>query len=150
MSHQIGDTDSAYLAGFIDADGSFGIYLYKNPHNGISYYKPRVTAVNNDIETLEYLQSIWGGSLTVNSNGSKNNGGLVWVSLESIIEIICDIRPYLLVKSKQAELMLEWCESRQSTRSHRTAYTDREIEIVGQIKALKGKINAIKNTKICC
>lgn len=130
------DTDAAYLAGLIDADGCISIFDHKRGSNVIT-----LMLANSNIPTLEYLQSLWGGNVSVgpnkvNGKQYKDIGRLRWGSQAIIVDILYAIRPYMNIKSKQADLMLEWCQSRQNRPSHTAGYTERENEIAEQFRSL--------------
>ena len=137
--------EAAYLAGFIDGDGSIGIYYLGDHHrdnrNGSRYYIPRLSVCNANAEVLEYLQYVWGGSLltTAHEGNPHNPAGLYRLQWQAQADLLCilpEIIPYLVVKKEQAELLLTWCESRQNRPTHKAGYTTREVEIAMEISRL--------------
>ena len=104
----------AYLAGVIDSDGSIGISrrTEKTNTHGYSYREAlQITWKRSDgaIDFLSKLKSIYGGSLGFYTGGFNNKTQTVRYSTDGkgTEKIVKDILPYLKLKRKQAELVLE-------------------------------------------
>ena len=129
------DTDAAYLAGFIDGEGTLGVYYIKNDHARKSdkrYYSLRLSISNTNQEILANLHAIWGGNLSLNKqngHGTLSLYSLAWQAQPKVIEVLELIIPYLKLKKEKAILLLEYCKSRQDRSTHKAGYTDREIKI---------------------
>jgi len=98
------EIDRAYLAGFIDADGSIGVNKLQTGST------IRVTASNTAIPVLEELKSLWGGSICISSDKRSNHkphGNLVWTA-RAAKEILLAIQPYLKIKQEQCRVALSF------------------------------------------
>ena len=97
----------AYLAGFLDGEGSF-IIIYDS--NGV--FSPRVTAGQVDTRPLELLQETFGGKIHTNKvsyNSSLSDTILSnwYITGPTMHDAILELRPYLMVKAEQADILLE-------------------------------------------
>ena len=108
------ETDLAYAAGYVDADGTVTLATTKSSStvHGITFY-PHVSAVSIDIDSVQFLQKLLGGKVgtreprgtNVKANhpihhwytGGKRAG---WVA--GILE------PYLKIKAPQARAVYEF------------------------------------------
>ncbi len=104
----------AYLAGVIDSDGSIGISKRTEKMNthGYSYRETVQLTWKYDNATLKFvnmLKNIYGGSTGIYSGGFNNKTETVRYSADGkgAERIAKDILPYLILKKKQAELVLE-------------------------------------------
>jgi len=103
-----------YIAGFVDGEGYVSILKLrrKTARGGIWYQAVvKISQREKDSKVLEYIQDVYGGVIsgrriyTDNSLPSrtldiKNKGGL-----QKMLE---ELLPYLIVKKKQAELLLKF------------------------------------------
>lgn len=135
--------EAAYLAGFIDGEGSFGIYYMGDHHrdnrNGNRYYCARLRLSVTDKDVLDYLSSVWSGVVLKTSNhgfGCEPLYILQWQSQSSLLTLLPQIIPYLRIKRMQAELLLEWCKSRQTRETHKAGYTNIEIQLAQAISGI--------------
>lgn len=101
------ETNLAYLAGIIDADGY--VSCEKKNYKGRMYCGPIIGISGTDSEPHELAHSFWGGSLTSHRPKNVNHrlqfnwrvGGL------RAATALKGLEPYLLIKKKQALLALE-------------------------------------------
>jgi hypothetical protein len=92
-------TISAYIAGFIDADGS--IFMYKS-RNKISI---RVAFTNNNIFVMQWiLDQIGVGSIVVwePSNRKHTTRYQIQINSDAALTLLKQIEPYLIRKKRQA------------------------------------------------
>lgn len=110
------ETDKAYIAGFLDADGCIVIDRQKrtNKHHRQSYYYvPRICIANRHRGVLDYINHMWGntGSLTKrNLNKANKNWSDAWqlrFSSRASYNYLKEILSYLIMKKTQAELVIE-------------------------------------------
>lgn len=110
--------EKAYIAGFLDGDGSIHVRL--KPNSAYRYrfqISPAIVFYQSKKESnhLEWLHKMIGRGYL-----RKRNDGVVEYILgdmESIKELIRNILPYLRLKQKQARLMLEILEMKRNTKS---------------------------------
>lgn len=106
--------DLSYIAGFMDGEGSFHItrttYLGRRKYPS---YQPRVSVANTDHDVLCWLQHTVGfGILAPKYHDSK-----VWkdqwqwyLRVEEIRSFTIAVLPYLKIKTRQAQLVLEFLD----------------------------------------
>lgn len=128
------ETDKAYIAGFIDADGSISIVKDKNG------YAPRVTIANCDFEVLLSIQEQFGGSGCISTKKPRKKNhrpshDLAWV-YNVAIEVVTTCYPYFRLKKPRADCLLKW----KSVVKRNGKYTKEELSIrdslVGKMREL--------------
>ena len=108
----------AYMAGIIDGEGHIGIYGSFN--HKLSKHKShylRVSVGNNCKELLDIFKAKLGGGL---SSEQPPKGKLIWrwtITGNNAKQLLKDIYPYLVVKSKQASIGIEFQEKRTKRRT---------------------------------
>ena len=103
----------AYLAGIVDGEGSIYITKSKNKQ-----FTAGLKVAMNDKPALTLFQSVFGGKISKGTRKiDKRNNKLyapAWVlqyrSLNDIKSIITKLTPFLQVKRKQAEIVLDFIE----------------------------------------
>ena len=97
-------TTAAYLAGFLDGEGSFGIRKSQD-----KYYVSRVRATNTNKEIIEWMHKSFGGSLYFRDFKSETLRNAWTWTLEgkSIVLFLKKVIPYLKIKKAQAQLLLK-------------------------------------------
>ena len=128
------ETILAYLAGFIDGEGSLMIrknnYRVINPKYGDCknpQYSPRVGVKNTREEPLILLKETFGGYLQKDKkiypsiSGFKSNKPIYVYSAEHNIAylVVETLLPYLIIKKKQAEVILELRETKKEATKNR-------------------------------
>ena len=96
------DADLAWAAGFIDGEGCVAVDSRKSP---------RITVSNTDRRPLDRLQELLGGTICVHGRGNPEKGhrpSWVWAvhGGRSVRRVLAEVRPYLVVKGEQADLVL--------------------------------------------
>lgn len=139
--------DRIYIAGIMDGEGSFGLHKHKNKRCKRGwYYQSLVCMVNTDKKIMQWMSSI----INVNHKCvSRRKGKMkptwspcyVWYlgRIPEIIQFIEMILPFLKIKKKRAELLLEYCKIRlykQPRKGKTFEYTTRQHEIYSIIKKL--------------
>jgi len=100
----------AYLAGIIDGEGTFYIYVGKNGRK----FNSRIYVVNTNEEIINWLKATFGG-LVYSRTSPKNplwKRKFEWILDKKAQDIVCvKILPYLIIKKKHAEVMIEFRKS---------------------------------------
>lgn len=91
------ETEEAYLAGIIDADGS--IMLYSNR----KHYDTRIDICQAKRDNLEKLQDIWGGRI---QKGTRGEYHLIWNRKQDVVYILESVLHFLKFKVDQAGIIL--------------------------------------------
>lgn len=104
MSVELRDTEWAYLAGFIDADGC----ISANTRKKWSNYYPRVSVSQVEPDYLEFIHSTFGGALRHRAPSGVGRN-MIWnlqVPSGGSRMLLTGILPYLKYKRPQAEIAL--------------------------------------------
>lgn len=162
---QVTQTDLAYLAGSMDADGYFSIRrtIQKGGHKN-AQYSPRIGFVNSNTLILTKVRQIM-DDLNIKYYFKENGcGGFdgskkqTWrISIETMtnsVSLITAILPYLTGKKFQAECILEYCErriavsgiNRKGKCNTKKKYTQRDFELVNNVYEANGDIRGTSET----
>src|SRR3990167_11058591 len=105
---------AAYLAGFVDGEGHISIYPYVRKDKGRedeTYYKVNFKVANTDQKLIESFKASYGGWVYTQNKSLRHasHKTLYTWSLDSKnAELVLQtIFPYLRVKRRQCELVLE-------------------------------------------
>ena len=114
MMNNLLDTEKAYIAGLFDGEGCVTLTKSRNHH------QPRILISNSDIRVIEWLQTKlpFGRYKAINSKNIRNSH-TVWVwalgSKDNVKLFLILIRPYLIIKADQADLLLSLLDAEQET-----------------------------------
>jgi hypothetical protein len=104
------EEEIGYMAGAIDFEGTVTANnreLFNKEKLAVHY---RLMTFNTHIGVLEHLQKIWGGRLSLYAKPRKESHNqlysLYWGG-KVCVPILKAILPYLIVKKRQAELVIE-------------------------------------------
>jgi len=134
----------AYLAGFIDGEGTITVSVKKfnaNPKHGGSPLTPIITITNTNKEIIDHFHAILYGSTIKIHNGINPHDKDVWVlqiaKLMDVKALLEQIMHHLIIKRKHAKLLLEFCNLRLNDKWIR--YNPRLFEIAKEIRKLNRK-----------
>ena len=97
-----------YLAGFLDADGAFGI----RRNNGTGY-QPVVRAGNCNMEPLIDLKTRFGGTISMPKKRPRCRQLYIWcVASRGARQAAKKLMPHLVIKRRQAEIIANWPDRR--------------------------------------
>lgn len=147
MSH---DTDLAWLAGFLDGEGSLVLYYSGGQHKFISTILQTVSTNEDNIRRVKAIISeIVGREIRYRLGKGKSLEGrrptwyLQVTRQEDIAAVCVAILPYLVGKKPQAELMLRYLASSPKathTRGSRmnpvSGYTEAHHQMVSEMRHL--------------
>lgn len=132
------DTDLAWLAGFLDGEGTIGISRTNGKNWKHPYLRPAVQAPNTDRRAIDRMAEIIGAvtgkppAICVANKGEGNwkKAWRVRVSTQwELLLLLPAIMPYLVLKKRQAELCLDFCKRRLNrTGYHHRWHEFREID----------------------
>ena len=99
----------AYIAGFVDGEGSIGFNKVSCPHGRRKYsYAGRLIIVNTDREVLEWMIAVVGfGSIQTRHHPNHNwktTYQLTW-GARQLRAVLPLLMPYLKVRRRQAEIV---------------------------------------------
>lgn len=112
------ETEAAYIAGLIDGEGSILLTRHWIKNRKRYYYNVKVRLFNTNIEALEWVQiKVGGGSLFPFPNYRYSNRFntqkqmyILDFSRRLAVELLRRVLPYLIVKRRQAEVILDYHE----------------------------------------
>ncbi|MBP2240338.1 hypothetical protein J2Z40_000893 [Cytobacillus eiseniae] len=95
------DWEAAYIAGIIDGEGSITLSrMHKSEHR-----RPCVTISSTDLELLNYIQTLTGGTIINKKNYKpekhKNSYTLNIKTKGSVMALLAHITPYLRISNKR-------------------------------------------------
>ena len=136
------ETDLAYIAGFIDGEGSISIIHHATKSKGIRW-DTRINITNTNKEVLEFISNILPVKHRLFYEDERRNPSwkkrwYLVINRQKDIKLLLElIYSYLILKKKQAEIMLKFIDSRLSHRTGR--YTEYEIELIKKLRKLNQK-----------
>jgi hypothetical protein len=143
--HQLG-----YIAGFLDGEG--GVQITKTTREGREYtiaLHPTVYFTNTNRESVETLRGWLRTGSTVVSHqkrGYKDTYILHITGMGNIVRLLTCLLPYLIIKRRRAEILLEYCRSRTERKpGENRHYSLTELELYSaliQANRKGGKNNA--------
>jgi hypothetical protein len=107
----IQNTDWAYLAGIIDGEGCVGIeVLHADGKSRLrDYYSSRLCIINTNLEMLQWVQRNFGGTIQTKLTKATNKLCYRWhIFGRNLVATLQGVLPYLIIKRKQAETVLEY------------------------------------------
>lgn len=135
-------SELGYLAGLIDGEGTITISLNSKRtsiYQRTRLLQPMVSICNTNHAIVDWLSIRLPFVICKQRyDDSKKDTYALKLSGYKIESLLRTVLPYLVAKKRQAELILEFLQSRTSSQ-RKSKYSDREIEIVNEIRALNGK-----------
>jgi hypothetical protein len=133
-----------YIAGFIDGEGYLGIIRKTDKVRSTlgHYYKVciKIAQTNDSNEILYLLKERYGGNISktrVHKGKNQSPSDMIeFTNSVRIRRILDDIQPYLIVKSKQAEVLRSYIDLPKQTKTNRTQSDAMREELYKQIKVL--------------
>jgi len=115
------ELEYAWAAGFLEGEGSIGIYEARDRGKNASWMDPHIEAYNTELPLLQHLQKILGGKIYLKAKAGSNYGShhrykdyYRWgVHRREALRVAKLILPYLNgVKKKKAEEIIEYYRNR--------------------------------------
>jgi len=144
-------TQKAWLAGFVDGEGYLGILFQRKKENSQQsaspLYHPYLIVTNTDRNSIFYIREILGEG-RIYEFDRKNYGfspSLQYklTKREALKRLLVEIKPFLRVKYKQAELLLKFLETRERRKivtgggsRGKTSFSKEEEEIYQELLRL--------------
>ena len=123
---KLSNEELAYIAGIIDGEGHLGISknTTKRQRQRNPKYQSEICVINTDKRLMDWLESKMGGLINARNMNGKNVKKDIWkISYRWRIqeslhpELLNLILPYLVIKKRQAELIIEYWSKK--TRQYR-------------------------------
>jgi hypothetical protein len=136
------DTDAAYLAGIIDADGCVSITakstgLSRGEYHPRLVYGLRIQMCNQDI--IKWIQSVTGVGVIYPyvPKNTKHKPSWAWNAYTQVgAEVLKETIPYMRVKKRQAELYIELAKLRAKSRVSKPYDLSRQYAIAEEASQL--------------
>ena len=109
--HNQTETETAYLAGILDGEGTIQVAMHREKKRGRpTYFRAEVYVTNTNMRLLEWIRQRFGGTI----GRARRKDGKNWKpvyrlhfpsgSIELLLQLVL---PYLVVKQRLAELAIE-------------------------------------------
>jgi hypothetical protein len=142
VKENISETDLAYLAGLIDGEGYVGVRESNNRKRGYQLSPIVEISGTNFPFLLKVREKIGAGHIrTYDSKNRKWKSSVKFqiCRLIDIVALLNRLLPYLILKKQQAELLIQFCNSRLKTPLRGNSYSEEEINIFYKLKELNRK-----------
>lgn len=125
--YNVKENEKAWLAGFIDGEGYIGITFQRKKENrrqsASARYHPYLVISNNNREVLKSIKEFVGSGyvyqLSRNSelrNKQKQSFQYKLTGMRELESLLYSVQPYLHIKQKQCELLLDFIKVRKNAR----------------------------------
>lgn len=123
----------SYMAGLFDTDGSFSIKMEKPKKGCISpLYSGQILISITDRKSIDLLYSKFKDGSFFSIKAPTRNGKCFRFSIRSangIKKFISNLLPYLNLKNKRAQCLLDFCENITPTKYCRSGIPEEEIQL---------------------
>jgi len=144
--------DLIYIAGLFDGEGSISLFWQKRPDVArVRTVRASISIGNTDRSIIEYLHQCLGGNFhSVKRSNPNWKPVYLWTaSTNQAVEIIKELLPYLRIKKKQAELLIEYQQYKRSIPWRgRTGYTESEWNNLWTYCKKMRELNACSGNKV--
>lgn len=136
----LSSVEAAYIAGIIDGEGTISLA----PHRGV--FTPIVSIYNTSLPLIEWLAQRLPKALQLNRMNSPGRFGVTrqWylrVGGYNVYPVLVTVAPYLVVKKRHADLLMEFFQLRFSKMKYQ--YGERERIIAMEIKELNQRKSSV-------
>ena len=130
MREYMSESELAYFAGIVDGEGCIGINLKKGTRNG---YRITFQVTNNSKGLIDWVCERFGGKVRLVHHATY---AVEWFSQGEVYDILTAIRRFLIVKQKEADIMLDYI----CTDSHDSYTRSMQQEVISSFKKKNGKV----------
>jgi len=141
------ETEAAYIAGFIDGEGSIGLFRQKGSSEGQLYYNIKIQITQTHLTPLKWiLNKLQKGKIYKNyRTGNQADSYSLCLYMADCEEILPKILPYLVLKKRHAKLALkfiaDWREKKPKKKSKTKEYIVPDYSLWERYKELFHKLN---------
>lgn len=101
MAKRTSKVERAYVAGFLDGEGTISMSMYNIKAGWTPYL--RVAISNYDPNPLRRIEGIWGGSLNID----KNDVWSLCLNGDDAMIMLSELQPYVLIKREAVDAAIE-------------------------------------------
>jgi hypothetical protein len=112
------ETQKAWMAGFIDGEGTISISRQKRKDRPSLAYRAKVSVANTTRASLDFFVSFYGGPI-YDIHDRRTSPSLNWsrafdwvCPMSSTHWLIADVQPYLVIKVRQAEIVSRFIDTK--------------------------------------
>ncbi len=130
-----------YLAGIIDGEGWIGLAKSRSTDTRSGYtLAPQISIHMVGKDSIDYVDNVF-RQVGLPSYRLHLRASSRWSvrGFKRVVPVLEALSPYLHIKHRQAELVLEYHVLRKQRSYHRSEPSEREWEILGEIRALNTK-----------
>ena len=131
-----------YFAGFIDGEGTITIdkIVKKNKTNDYKSFKLSMGVTNTYLPIIDALHKQYGGYLIKLQTSPKNckpYKKVIWEGLHAV-ELVKKLKPHLIIKQKQANLLIAYWKFRQVPHNNKRTlkYYTQELKFINKMRKL--------------
>lgn len=140
----IKDTDLAWLAGFLDGEGTIGISRCNNKMQPHPYLRPHLQAPNTDRRLIEHMgriiEGVTGKTQSITRPpmpaGQKTMYRLRVGTQWELAILIPLLLPYVVSKKRQSQLVLEFCQRKLGRNGGHRWYEFKEQDEAAYLECL--------------
>jgi hypothetical protein len=132
----------AYMAGMVDGEGSISIHPTRGRVKGTMYdrFETSLHVYNSNVSVLDWIKARFGGFIySVKRYNPREKPGFSWkVGHATASLVLTNILPYLIIKRRQAEILIEYQSTRKRCGSNGVpidVLTHREV-LVSELRIL--------------
>lgn len=134
-------TEAAYVAGFVDGEGTITIGRQRRDENRAGFrYIPILIAANTDLAGLEAVRRMCGNGRVSLCTPSKRQAHKhlfrLTMAANQIRRVLPQIRPFLVIKAKQADLLTEFLDLIVSGRNCSPEDWQRQEDLRAEIRSM--------------
>jgi len=144
-----------YFIALTEGEGGVGISKCKSKYQSQGFQlQPYIAITNTSLDLLKEVQCVFKGQYGIPCYIKKMSGRkdkrwkqcyvLIFGRLNVIYSLLMMMKPHLIVKRKQAELMIQFCKSRLKKKMTCAPYDKRELKIHQTLKELNARRGKIK------
>jgi hypothetical protein len=148
------EQEKAYIAGLFDGEGCVG-YYNRGTIKNVSYHSASVIVTMTDPRPITWLKTKTGmGNISVGVKSGNRRNAYSWQlsNQKQIIEFLSTIRPFLMVKADQVDLLFQlWQEEEETLPEGPGRITEKVVkrreEAVTEIKNLKSVVYVVEGVE---
>jgi len=127
-----------YIAGYVDGEGCLSASKRKDKSYRRGYTVFVITSISSTTPSvLLEIQSVYGGSICLKTRGENHKElSVLTLAPNACAKLLKDILPYLVLKKKQAHLILELKKTCKYQSYINDKILDRRDEIYEELKVL--------------
>jgi hypothetical protein len=140
----------AYIAGFLEGDGSFQIMRYNSKRSG-HVYEYRISAYNTKEEVIKWFADTIGGYYGHVKSSPRWKKPFHWnIKNQEAIQLAQALHPYLISKKEEVSIWLEYAQNVIPNRTNkRTQETiDLRMNLIKKIRDLRNNKNCVRKEDI--